>query len=56
MTEPTKEYLTGNQIAQRLSIAAGTVIKWRKRGCPHYVLGPHTIRYVLEEVLAWKAK
>lgn len=50
------EYLTPEQLAERLTIPIGTLANWRCAGRgPRFTKLEGRVRYLLDDVLAWEA-
>jgi len=50
--------LTEAELAKRWGISPRTLQLWRRegKGCPFITIGNHTIRYRMEDVLAYEKK
>ena len=46
------ELLTTTELCAALKVSRTTVVRWRKAGMPHYMLGS-SVRFNLLEVLKW---
>lgn len=52
------QLLTTEELAEFLGVSMRTIEDWRcdRKGPPHVRLGPRTVRYRSDEVLAWLAR
>ena len=55
MTPPRTRHLTTDELAERLSLPAETVKRWRKTGTgPRFIRVGRHVRYRLADVEAWE--